>query len=116
MIRAVYRDFDQAALDAQYDNSARVPAALEFIARWSEMSAAVRAHRPAHLDVAYGPGIAERLDVFPAAAAGAPLLLFFHGGYWKMLGKNDLAFLADAFVPPGCAWPSSITACAPPSP
>lgn len=97
----VYRGLDQAELDAQYDNRARVPEALEFIARWSDMSAAVRARRPAHLDVAYGPDPAERLDIFPAAVPGAPLHLFFHGGYWKMLGKNDFAFLADAFVPAG---------------
>ena len=101
MTVAVYRGYDQAELDAQYDNRARVPEALDIIARWSDMSAAARAHRPAHLDVAFGPGTVERLDVFPAAAPGAPLHLFFHGGYWKMLGKNDFAFLADAFVPAG---------------
>ncbi len=91
----------QAQLDAQYDNRARVPEALDHIARWTDMSAATRAHRPAHLDVAFGPDPAETLDVFPAAAPGAPLHLFFHGGYWKMLGKNDFAFLADGFVPSG---------------
>ncbi len=98
---AIYRGYDRAALDAQYNNSARVPEAGAIIAGWTERSARARARPGVRLDVAYGPGPAETVDVFPAATPGAPIHLFFHGGYWQMLGKADFAFLGEAFVPAG---------------
>lgn len=48
---------------------------------------------------AYGSGVDEQLDYFPAAAADGPLLVFVHGGAWLAGSKADSWFAAQAFVP-----------------
>ena len=94
---AVFRTYDQAALDAQYNNRAMVPNHAAHIARWAEESADVRRRLPGHLDIAYGPDARERLDFFPAVAAGAPVHLFVHGGYWRALDKSSFSYPAPHF-------------------
>ena len=98
---AVYRDLDQAALDAQYNIRALIPEHVEVLARWAADSAAVRRSTPCQLDVRYGPGRLQTLDVFPAANPVAPLLVFIHGGYWRGLDKSDFSYLAPGFVEAG---------------
>lgn len=104
MSQKVFLDYDQAALDAQYDNRAKVPEFPEYLARFRATSEAAR-HRfsaGAQLDVPVGRSPIERIDIFPAAGAGpAPVLVFIHGGYWLMLDKADFSFVADGFVPHG---------------
>jgi arylformamidase len=56
------------------------------------------------MELTYGPSPDERLDFFPAARPGAPLLVFVHGGYWQELGKSDSAFPALAIVGSGGAF------------
>ncbi len=84
-------------LEAQYNNRARVPGCRQHFERWAAASHLVRETGAAHLDLAYGAGAGEALDVFPAAAAGAPVLIFIHGGYWRSLDKSDFSFIAPAF-------------------
>ena len=84
-------------LDAQYNNRARVPDHAQVLGRWAEASALARqgaAH--AQLDVRYGDGDSETLDLFPAAQANAPVIVFIHGGYWRSLDKSDHSFVAPA--------------------
>jgi arylformamidase len=93
---------DPAWLDAQYNNRARVPDAMAILGRWATASAAAREGSPAkRLDVPYGDGPGETLDIFPAATPGAPVLFFIHGGYWRALDKSDHSFVAPAFVARG---------------
>lgn len=90
---------DPAWLDTQYNNRALVPDHARVLAGWAEASALARAHSPARLDLPYGGGAGETLDVFPATApqqAAAPVLVFIHGGYWRSLDKSDHSFLAPA--------------------
>ena len=98
-----FRDYDRAALDAQYDNRAAVPEHVEYYERWGRDCAAVRSAYAPLLDVAYGASDAETLDVFPAAGGRAPVQVFFHGGYWMSRDKSDFGFLAPAFVDAGAA-------------
>lgn len=100
----VYREYDQVALDAQYNNRAMVPDHAHHIERWARDSAAVRAARPdARLDIVYGSGERETLDFFPAGR-GAPLHLFIHGGYWRALDKSSFSYPAPAFASVGVAY------------
>jgi arylformamidase len=93
---------DPAWLDAQYNNRARVPESAAILERWAVASAAARDGSPAkRLDIAYGDGPQETLDIFPAAAPNAPLLVFIHGGYWRALDKSDFSFVAPSFVADG---------------
>jgi arylformamidase len=96
---------DPAWLDRQYNNRALVPEHAAHFARWASDSAQARQRLPALLDVTYGHGAGETLDVFPASRkAGrppAPVLVFIHGGYWRSLDKSDHSFVAPAFVDQG---------------
>lgn len=100
---------DPAWLDAQYDARSAIPDAAAVFERWVASSRAARDGSPAaQLDVPYGDGLLETLDVFPATAspaagAGAPVLVFIHGGYWRSRDKSEFAFIAPAFNAAGAA-------------
>ena len=78
-----------------------------FIAAYAERSRAVRARIAGQLNLRYGSGAAQRLDLFvpqPAAAAPVPpLLVFIHGGYWQELSKEESAFAAADCIGQGVA-------------
>lgn len=88
-------------LDRMYNNRALVPEHALHFERWSSESAAVRRQSHCHLDFAYGADEGETLDVFPGAAANAPVLVFIHGGYWRSLDKSDHSFIAPTFTEKG---------------
>ena len=99
---------DPAWLDAQYNNRARVPNHAQVMAGWAQASALARSGAAgARLDLRYGGGAGETLDVFPATASaaktGAPVLVFIHGGYWRSLDKADHSFIAPSFNAAGAA-------------
>jgi arylformamidase len=91
----IYRGMDRAALDAAYNNGAAVADSADWLARWSELSAAVRSSPRARLDIPYGSRPRARFDYFPSGAASAPLFVFIHGGYWQRNDKDMFAFLAE---------------------
>jgi arylformamidase len=100
----VFRDYDQGALDREYDNRRKVADSAAYLARYPRESAATRRDLPCRLDLAYGPSPAETLDVFLAPGPGpAPIQVFIHGGYWRALDKADFSFVARAFRPAGAA-------------
>jgi arylformamidase len=93
--------YDAAWLDIQYNNRARVPEHPEILAGWSRDSALSRERTSRRLDLAYGPGPGEALDLFPSTRANAPVLVFIHGGYWRSLDKADVSFVAPSFADEG---------------
>ncbi len=100
---AIYRGYDRAALDAQYNNRARIPHYGDYFEQWEAWSAKTRAALACRLDVSYGDDPAERLDIFPAAESGAPIQIMIHGGYWYSLSKEHDSFVAEGFRPHGVA-------------
>jgi arylformamidase len=92
---------DSIWLDAQYNNRARVSDFATHLRRWAEESADVLRTQARAVDIRYGGGPNEHLDIFPATEAGAPVLFFIHGGYWRSLDKRDHAFIAPAFTSEG---------------
>ena len=82
--------------DSLYNNRALVPDFADHFARWQSASQAVRNQVACTLDVAYGTGVNETLDIFPAAKPHAPVVVFIHGGYWRSLDKSDHSFVAPA--------------------
>ena len=92
---------DPAWLETQYNNRARVPECAQVFASWTKASALARRQSRCELDVAYGSAPGELLDIFPAAQANAPVLVFVHGGYWRSLDKSDNSFVAPSFVHEG---------------
>lgn len=85
-----------AWFDSMYNNRALVPDFADHFARWQSASQAARLQLLCTLDVAYGEGLNETLDIFPAAQANAPVVVFVHGGYWRSLDKSDHSFVAPA--------------------
>ncbi len=88
---------DAAWHDRMYNNRALVPDFADHFAHWQQASVAARQSGPATLDVAYGPGPLETLDIFPAASPDAPVVVFIHGGYWRSLDKSDHSLVAPVF-------------------
>ena len=93
----VFLDYDQARLDLNYNQAAWAPNAEEIIG-WYRDASLIAHERLACRRLAYGDGPAERIDLFPAATRGAPLVIYVHGGAWRMLDRMDSAFAAEAFV------------------
>jgi arylformamidase len=101
MTDKVFLDYDQAGLDRQYNQRAWVANADELIHRYTVMSEAVRARLGEPENIAYGAALTETLDLYRAARAPAPLLVFLHGGAWQRLSKRESAFAAATFVRAG---------------
>lgn len=102
----LYRQYDRAGLDVQYNARATVPDITPIIQAYADESRAARQSLPCALDLSYGPHADELLDIFPAApgtaaAAGAPVLVFIHGGYWRLLSKDDSSSMAPTFTRAG---------------
>ncbi|MEQ6916076.1 alpha/beta hydrolase [Halomonas aquatica] len=90
----------QEEIDRAYDPMrGRDGAAL--IADWRSRSARSRQHHRLTPDLAYGPTLAECMDVFESGIEGGPVHLFFHGGYWRALGHAEFGFVADGLVASG---------------
>ena len=87
--------------DSMYNNRALVPEHAAFLDAWALRSARTRRLESRRLDLKYGDGAGETLDVFPTARAGAPVLVFIHGGYWRGLDKADHSFVAPPFTRAG---------------
>ena len=83
----------RAERDAAYNNSAAVRNSAELNAAREAASAAFRAAHPEHLDLRYGPKERNTWDLFPAADASAPCIVFIHGGYWQRNSKDQFANL-----------------------
>ena len=93
--------YRQEELERQFNPRVAVPNHGEQIAARSEASARVRERLKAELDLRYGPGPKETLDIFPAAVDSAPVQLYVHGGYWRANDKSDVSFMAEPLVAAG---------------
>jgi arylformamidase len=98
----LYRDFTtQEELDVQYDASRSVDDASTYTDFYVDQSRAARAELECRADIAFGPTLAERLDVFPAERPDAPILIFVHGGYWRSRSRKEFSFVARGPVSAG---------------
>ncbi|HVB67434.1 MAG TPA: alpha/beta hydrolase [Acetobacteraceae bacterium] len=81
--------------DAAYDNTAAVANSAELNAARAARSASFRAAHPGALDLPYGPGPRNRIDLYPAADPAAPCLVFLHGGYWQRNAREQFACVIE---------------------
>ncbi|NBS44188.1 MAG: alpha/beta hydrolase, partial [Acetobacteraceae bacterium] len=91
----------QAARDAAYDNLAGVADSAAQVANRNTLSVAFRAAHAGHLDLPFGAGEREKWDLYPAARADAPCLVFIHGGYWQRNRREDFAIMAEGALAAG---------------
>lgn len=85
--------------EAEYNNRALVPDHPAVMQRWREAAEAARAAHPP-LEIAYGRGPREVMDLFSAGDA-TPVVVFLHGGYWQSLDKSWFSGLAPALAAHG---------------
>jgi arylformamidase len=98
---AVFLDYDQAALDAAYDQRNWAPNMEQMRTRLSVASERARAALGEPRRFSYGPGAVETLDLFAAKASPAPVHVFIHGGAWRAGAARDYAFPAEMMVAAG---------------
>jgi arylformamidase len=97
----VWLDYTQKELDDQYNQRKLVPDADDYMARHGVLSEKVRGELQGFIDVPYGPTEDEKLDIFPAPQAGAPVVVYYHGGAWTRWHKDNNSYQASCFVDRG---------------
>ena len=97
----VFLDYDQKALDDQYEQRVWVPHADEIIRRYAAASEAVRKRIGEPRTEKYGPSEVEKLDIY---GSGRKAFVFVHGGAWKRQTSREQAFPAEAIIQAGAAY------------
>ena len=84
--------------DDAYANGAHIDGAADYPPRWAAAAADFRAAMTvdgrAEIDIAYGPGERQRLDLFRPPGDSRGLTVFVHGGYWRAFDKSSWSHLA----------------------
>lgn len=72
-----------------FQNGDYIEGAAEYPGLWAERAGAFRrAGTDMRLDVAYGQGAREKLDLFLPEGTPQGLVIFVHGGYWRSMDKS----------------------------
>ncbi len=94
--------FSPAEFDAEYNlRAGRPDYEVTVIPGWIENSDKARDNLDCSLDIRYGTGPKQKLDVFRCGDPAAPTLVYFHGGYWQRGDKSIYSFIATPFVTAG---------------
>src|SRR5437762_11497275 len=94
----VFLDYDQAALDAAYDQAAYAPNREQLIKRRIRDSELVRRQIGEPERVAYGSAEIEQLDIYRARRKRAPVFIFIHGGAWRSGRSTEFAGPAQTLL------------------
>jgi len=86
-----------------YNNRAAVPDHQRWLDEWIARSADARRALSPSIDVGYGNGVDEKLDLYVPGGQARGTLMYIHGGWWRSLDKSDYGFVAPAFVAAGFA-------------
>jgi arylformamidase len=99
----VYGKLTQEQLDRSYDARATVGGDIDGVLQvYRNLTTRARATLLCRIGLPYGPTEPECVDVFPASgAAPAPVFIYLHGGYWRLLDAADSAFMAETFTTAG---------------
>jgi arylformamidase len=97
----VWGKYTQEELDQQYDQSTLVHNTSELMEINAHDSAKIRIELDSILNVSYGPTLMERLDIFPVASKGAPVVIYHHGGAWTRSDKDQCSYIAPGLVAAG---------------
>jgi len=96
--QAVWASLDQARRNAAYDNNGAVANSAKLIEARNAASAAYRKAHSGSLDIPYAPGERTAFDLYPAPDAGAPCLVFIHGGYWLRNSRELFAAYGEGLA------------------
>ena len=84
--------------DDAYANMPHIPGGDDYPAKWAAQAKRFRqelsASGKAELDIEYGPGERNTFDLFHPDGNPRGLVVFVHGGYWRMFDKSSWSHLA----------------------
>jgi acetyl esterase/lipase len=82
--------------DRDYANGAFIPGSAIYPELWARKAAVFREarHDQTELDLPYGPGARQKLDLFLPDSAPLGVVVFVHGGYWHLFSKSHWSHLA----------------------
>ena len=93
----VYKGYDQAALDRQYNNRLQVQDYASYLERWETLSRQTEKELSVIKNIPYAALPREQLDIYPSLQPCSKTLVFIHGGYWHKFDKSSFQFIAKAF-------------------
>lgn len=93
--------FSQEERNRAYNNAAAVSASSSLIQARDQASVSYRSTHSGTIDLSYGPGHRQAWDIYPGTDPSAPCLVFVHGGYWQMNGRENFACVAEGLAPHG---------------
>jgi arylformamidase len=99
-----WRNWTLAERERQYSPSSCVAAIEPYLDAYVARSRDAEQRFRCQKNLPWGERADETFDYFPAGSADAPLLVYFHGGYWQELSKNESLFAAPDCVPNGIAF------------
>jgi arylformamidase len=94
---AVYKNYTKEEMEFHFDPQKAAPDHALWSERRNQASQKVRHTLKSFLDVPYGNSPRQKLDIFPAEKTGAPVLVYFHGGYWRSGSKEQNCHFAELF-------------------
>jgi arylformamidase len=97
----VWMNMDQKELDDSYDQAVYAPNRDIVIKRCVRNSELARERLGQPKRFAYGPTSFEGLDVFTAKTPNAPIMIYVHGGSWRVGKASQYHYLAEAFLTAG---------------
>lgn len=102
--KTVFLNYTQAELNAQYDQGIIGTDRMDYRQHWMDGTARARRLLETRLDIPYGRADVEKLDIYLPAKKSrkpAPVMIFFHGGAWRALTKDESAAYAPAYADAG---------------
>ena len=102
-----WREMSDEVIEAHFNPRVASVDAEGSLARYAARSAEARQALADECDVQedlrYGPGEKQTYDLYrpPGRAAGRPLVIFIHGGYWRALDKSDHSFVVPPLIAAG---------------
>lgn len=97
-----HKKFSADEFEQQYNlRLARPDYEETVIPGWLESSVHARQNLHCNLDLRYGTGEKQKLDLFHCNDPTAATLLYVHGGYWQRGDKSIYSFIATPFVAAG---------------
>jgi len=98
----VYKSLNQTQLDNEYNNLEKVADSAVHLQWFHDHSKEVRGTTVRECDLSFGSHPDEVLDIFfpngtKTGNGKRPVHVFFHGGYWRALHKDDFSYVANVF-------------------
>ena len=90
----ILHGYTQEQLDIQYSPSNSVDDFDAYIEAYTSQSAAARDSLAGILNLQYADAPACNLDLFLPETNKPPLIVFFHGGFWQVLSKDEFSYPA----------------------